>query len=211
MEQYLTALDEFFCAQYSDYVRLSALSGYVMPEMLTVGRDGNIARRDSEAMRLIHQPRREELLARFKAGRTDTDFMFSFLFPPFGERLRDRFRKYTFAKVLPEALKHSDMTPEQAGEKLEIEPVFWEKIVKGKLYPSKNTVIAVALVGRLGIQDANNLFAVCGYTLETDSVRDVVAEYLLSQKIFNEEMRDRCLAEYSVSCLPIKRTAKIDR
>ena len=32
MENYLEALDEFFCAQYSDYVRISAIEGYVMPD-----------------------------------------------------------------------------------------------------------------------------------------------------------------------------------
>ena len=35
-------------------------------------------------------------------------------------------------------------------------------------------------------------------------MRDVVVRYLLEQKIFNEEMRDACLAEYRLTNLPIK-------
>ena len=31
---YVRALDEYFAAQYSDYVKLSALDGYVMPEVV---------------------------------------------------------------------------------------------------------------------------------------------------------------------------------
>lgn len=200
---YLKSLDEHFCAQYSDYVRLSALEGYKMPDMLTVGRDGNIVRRGAEAMRLNRQENCASLLQTFKENFTDTDFTFSFSFPPFTERVRDRFRKYTFAKVLPAVLGRCDETAESAGGKLSVEKRFWEKIVKGRLYPEKNTVLALALVCRMSVADANNLLAVCGYTLSNESVRDVVVGYLIEKSIFNEEMRDRCLAEYKITSLPI--------
>ena len=54
-------------------------------------------------------------------------------------------------------------------------------------------------------QDCANLLSASGFTFDDTSVRDVVAHYLIEQKIFNEEMRDRCLAEYRVTNLPIKR------
>lgn len=202
---FLTALDEHFCAHYSDYVRISALEGYEMPEVLTVAADGNIVRRDPSVMRLKYQRTREELLARFKEGLADTDFTFSFNFPPIRERIKDKFRKYTFAKILPDALKRCDETVDSAGEKLSIEKKIWQGIVKGRLYPEKNTVLALTLVCRMKRADVNNLLAVCGYTLSEDNVRDVVVEYLLGQGVFNPEMRDRCLAEYKITSLPIKR------
>ena len=202
---YLQALDDHFCARYSDYVKLSALPGYVMPEMLYLGKDGNIARKSSEEMRLVHQKNCEELLKTFKASLMDTNFTFSFSFIPFSERVRDRFRKYTFAKVLPAVLARCHATAESAGAKLDIEPQFWTRIVKGKLYPEKNTVLALALVCRMRARDASNLLAVCGFPLDEANVRDVVVEYLLTQQIFNEEMRDNCLAEYKITNLPIKR------
>lgn len=206
MEQtYLKALDEHFCARYSDYVKLSALPGYEMPEMLYLGKDGVIERRDSAVMRLNNQKNCAELLATFKSMLADTNFTFSFSFIPFTERVRDRFRKYTFAKVLPAVLARCNETVESAGAKLDIEPQFWQKIVKGKLYPEKNTVLALALVCRMKVQDANNLLAVCGVPLDEANVRDVVFEYLITQQLFNEEMRDRCLAEYKITNLPIKR------
>ena len=70
--EHLRALDEYFCALYSDYVKLSAIEGYVMPDVLYVASDGNVARRDSSCMRLCHQKNCEELLARFKANLADT-------------------------------------------------------------------------------------------------------------------------------------------
>ena len=204
-KQYLKSLDEYFCAQYSDYVRLSALEGYEMPEVVTVGADGNIERKNSEVMRLSHQKKCEELLARFKEGLADTEYTFNFSFRPHRDRMRDPFRKYTFAKVLPEALAHANETAESAGAQLNIAPKYWQKIVKGKLYPEKNTVIALALVTAMKQADVNNLMNVMGFSFRKDSVRDVVCEYLLVNGIFNEEMRDACLNEYKITTLPIKR------
>ncbi len=202
---YLTALDEYFCAQYSDYVKLNAIEGYEMPEVVYVGKDGNVARRDSSVMRLCHQKKCEELLRTFKAALADVDFTFNFCFRPFHDKVRDPFRKYTFAKVLPLILKRYGESAESAGEKLALSPAIWKKIVRGKLYPEKGTALALALVCRLRVQDTNNLLAVCGLSLSEESVRDVVVEYLLKQQIFNEEMRDRCLAEYKITSLPIRR------
>ncbi len=202
---YLRELDEFFCAQFADYTRIAAIPGYRMPEMLTVGADGNITRKDSRQMRLAYQPDPRAVLENFKAGLEDTHFTFSFSYPRPFEAFKDRFRKYTFAKLLPAILKKYDETPESAGKKLDIEPVVWKGIVKGRLYPEKCTLMAIALVCRMQTPDVNALFSVCGFTLSGENVRDVVFEYLLMQKIFNEEMRDNCLAEYKIDSIPIRR------
>ena len=208
--QYLTSLDEYFCAQYSDYIKLSALEGYRMPDVVTVGTDGNIERKNAEIMRLCHQENCKELLAKFKEGFTDVEFTFHFSFRSFRDRLRDTFRKFTFAKLLPQALSRVHETVQSAGEKLNIAPLYWQKIVKGKLYPEKNTVMALALVTGMKQADVNNLLNVMGFSFKKESVRDVVCEYLLTNGIFNEEMRNRCLDEYNITTLPIKRadTAK---
>ncbi len=203
---YVKELDEFFASQYSDYVKIAAIDGYKMPEMLTVGPDGNITRKDSEFMRIVHQENWREVLANFKAGLADTEFTFGFSFPSFSDRIRDPFRKLTFAKLFPTVLKKYDMTPEKVGKMLALDEVVWRGIVKGKYYPEKCTVMAIALVCRMQTFDVNNLLAVCGLELKRDSVRDIVFEYLLTQKIFNEEMRDNCLAEYKIDTIPIRHT-----
>lgn len=206
--EYLRALDEYFCALYSDYVRLSAIEGYAMPDVLYVAEDGNVARRDSSCMRLCNQKDCEGLLGKLKDTLADTTFTFSFAFPTLRERFADHFRKNTFARLLPETLRHCGETAESAGEKLDIEPRFWKRIVKGTLYPEKNTVLALALVCGMQWQDVLNLLAVCGFEFRGDEVRDVVVRYLIENRIFNERMRDDCLAEYSVTNLPIRRTGE---
>ena len=202
---YVKELDDFFASQFSDYVKIAAIEGYKMPEMLIVGADGNIARKDPKFMRIIYQENRGEVLANFKAAAADTDFTFNFCFPPLSDRIKDRFRKRTFAKILPEKLKKYNETTESLGTKLDLEQTVWNGIVKGKYYPEKNTVMAIALICRMQTRDAEELFGVLGLRLKTDNVRDIVFEYLLTQKIFNEDMRDRCLAEYKIDTIPIKR------
>lgn len=200
---YLTQLDDFFCEQYSDYVKIAAIEGYRMPEMLTVGADGNIARRDPSCMRICHQENRRAVLENFKAAYVDTEFTFNFSYLPLRKRIRDHFRKYTFAKLLPTVLKRYKMTPQEAGEQLALEPAIWQGIVKGKFLPEKNTLMALALTCRMQTADVNNLLIVCGLELKQDNVRDVVFEYLLNQKIFNREMIGRCLAEYHIDTIPL--------
>lgn len=208
MDHVLSSLDEYFCAHYSDYVRLSALEGYVMPDVVYVAPDGNVARRDPSCMRLCYQKDPASLLEALKASLADTEFTFSFAFVPIRDRFRERFGKNSFSHVLPGILHRCGETAESAGAKLAIEPRFWNKIVRGTLLPEKNTVLALALVCRMSTRDATDLFAACGFTLQDDSVRDVVVRYLLEQKIFGEELRDACLSSYKITNLPIKRDDK---
>lgn len=203
--RFLASLDEYFCANYSDYVRLSALEGYEQPEVLYIAKDGNVARRDSSCMRLNKQKDPQALLAQFKAAYVDVEYTFNFSFIPIAERIRDISRKHTFAKTLRAILPKYKETAESVGEKLDIEPRIWKKIAKGKLYPEKCTVLATALVCGLRASDLQSLINVCGFSLDKASVRDVVVSYLVEQKIFNAEMRDRCLSEYKITNLPIRR------
>ena len=204
MNYTISALDEYFMAHYSDYVRLSALPGYQMPETLVIDRDGAVSKKDSAVMRLACQQDREALLAALKEEQGDTDYTFSFRFLTFSEKLRRPFEKYSFAKVLPKILSRHKLTAEEAGERLNIEPRFWKKLVKGTLYPEKNTVLALAVVCGLTAIDTENLFNACGYEFDDKSVRDIVVRFLLEQKIFARDLVMQCLAEYKIASLPIK-------
>lgn len=204
-ETYLEALDDFFAAHYSDYIKLAALEGYRRPELLTVDRDGNIGRKDSSFLRLSYQAECKKLLETLKKGLIDTSFSFSFRFRTFREKWNDLFDKNTFAKHLPSILSHSGETVESAGKKLSLLPEVWQGIVKGKYYPEKNTVLALALVCHMRPQDTNALLVLSGFSFDLSSVRDVVVEYLLERELFNPEMRDRCLQEYRIENLPIRR------
>ena len=204
MNYTISALDEYFMAHYSDYIRLSALSGYKAPDTIVLGKDGSVGRKDPSVMRLCYQENAAELLALLKEEQADTDLTFSFRFLSFREKVRRPFEKYTFAKVFPKILKLHKMTAEEAGEKLTVEQRFWKKIVRGTLIPEKNTVIALAVTCGFTAADTENIFNACGYEFDEKSVRDVVVRFLLEQKIFAPDLVRQCLAEYKIDSLPIR-------
>ncbi len=204
MSNTVSALDEYFMANYSDYVRLAALKGYEMPEMSVTGRDGGVTKKDPSAMRLAFQKNREELLSLLKEEQADCDYTFNFRFLTFSEKIRRPFKKFTFARVFRGILAGCRLTAEEAGERLKVGPRFWKKIVKGTLLPEKNTVLALALVCGFTAEDTEKLFGACGYGFDGKSVRDVVVRFLLERKVFSRELVFECLGEYKITCLPIK-------
>ncbi len=196
MENVISALDEYFCAHFTDYVRLSAIEGYKMPALLSA--DG-----DRSYLLLKNQKECAAILAEFKEGLVDTDFTFSFRFRPVRDRIADPFRKFTFAKVLKNVFTRAGETAEGVGERLTIDPAYWKKIAAGKLYPELPTVLAVVLLVGARPEEVQSLLNVCGFTLRDDCVRDVVVRYLLEQRVFSVPLILACLKEYRVS-LPIK-------
>ena len=203
--EYIKALDEYFCSHYTNYIRLSAIEGYRMPDMIEILEDGNISRRDATYMRLCHQAECEVLLQRFKDSLTDAYFTFSFNFPGWRERWYELFHRHTFSKFLPQALRHCGETVQSAGSRLDVAPKYWNGMVKGKLEPQKTTIFALALTCRMQWEDVATLLLVSGFEFDSAEVLDVVVRYIIEQKIFNEQMRDACLSEYHIRNLPILR------
>ena len=112
---YVRELDAFFCAQFSDYVRIAAIEGYKMPEMLTVGADGNILRRDPKLMRIAYQEDAQKVLANFKAGLADTEFTFRFRYPSLSERRKALFAA-PFRGFFPPCCKNTAKRPKAWGK-----------------------------------------------------------------------------------------------
>lgn len=203
MEHVIAALDDFFAATYCDYAKIRAIEGYEMPEMVYVGPDGNIHRRELTRMLLCFQKDKQVLLERFKAGLVDDTFTFSYRFRTLGEIFSSG--RQSFARLAPPALARCGSSSEEAEKLLGVDRRFYEKIFRGKLIPEKNFVIALALVTGMAEQDVKNLFASCGYEFDDECVRDVVARFLIEQRVVTPELRDACLREYRVANLPIKR------
>lgn len=202
MEHVISALDEFFAATYCDYVKIRAIEGYEMPEMVYIGRDGNIQRHELTRMLLCHQKDADVLLKRFKEGLIDETFTYSFRFRTF----RELFTRNEFARLAPAALSRCGASWESAAPLLDVEPRFVEKIRRGKLLPEKNFVIALALVTGMEEQDVKNLFSSCGFAFDDECVRDVVVRFLIEQRVVSPELRDACLREYRITDLPIAKS-----
>lgn len=186
---------------YSDYSAISAISGYDMPEREKGSTEYSVG---GEKYKLSRQVAGKELLKTMKDSYIDRDFAFSFAPVKFKERLKDARRKYTFKKILPRIFKKYSLDAETFYERINVSRAVWKKIVRGKYYPEKGTVFAVAIAGGISHADTKDLLAVCGYEFDYTSVRDVVVSYILEYKVFSPELVKDILSEYKITSLPLK-------
>lgn len=208
MYDFITDLDAYFCEKYANYDKLCVLEGYKMPKMQTseVREDGRTYAYTLPAntMRLALQENKDELLATLKTRMLDLTPSFSFRPQGIFSRIRTTFSKYGFAKNFKKIMEKYAFTSEEALEKLTVSEEIWKNILKNKFLPSKNLILSLALVGHFSYEDTVALLSFCDYEFNYAVVKDVVISYLLKEKIFNEDMREKALAEYKVANLFIK-------
>jgi len=206
--EFFSDLDEYFCEQYANYDKLCILPGYRMPKMQET-REDDFGRRYSytlpaNTMSLIHQEKKEELLAELKNRMSDKNFSFSFRPLGFFAKIGDAFSKTSFKKVFAEIARQHSIDPKTVGEWLNIEPTIWNKILKGTFYPSKNLLFAIGIAMHLNYREAKMLLNVCGYDFAFEEVLDTVMSYLLSRGVYNTEMVGAALEEYKLQPLMLK-------
>lgn len=209
MYDFIADLDGYFCEKYANYDKLCVLDGYRMPKMQTskVGADGRTYAYTLPAntMRLSLQENKDELLVALKKQMFDKTVSFSFRPLHFFARLQNKFSKYGFVKFFRTVLAKYNATEAEVLETLDIMPQIWSGICKGKFAPTKNLIFSIALTTHFSLEDTKNLLAVCGYELDFTIVKDVVMAYLLTHKVYNEDMIDSALSEYKVENLYLKR------
>ncbi len=208
MFDFIADLDEYFCEKYANYDKLCVLQGYRMPKMQDSKVD-EFGRTyaytlPADTMRLALQENKTELLKILKTRIADKTFSFSFRTVGFFTRIRNAFSKYAPHKWLRATLSKNGVTADEAGKALGIAPKIWQGIVEGKYLPTKNTIFSLALTAHIGEEDIKNLLWVNGYEWDFTIEKDVVICYLLQQKVFNREMIDSALKEYSIGNLFIK-------
>ncbi|MBR2646188.1 MAG: hypothetical protein IKD47_01330 [Clostridia bacterium] len=207
MYDFIADLDAYFCEKYANYDKLCVLPGYRMPKMQsTMMRDGReyAYTLPPETMRLATQEKKDELLVALKAQMLDTTFSFSFRPYGFFEKIGKAFSKYAFHKALKTTLEKGNISEEELGKQLSVEPSVWKAICKGGFAPTKNLILSIALTAQLSMDDTTRLLACAEYALDYAIVKDVVVSYLLEQRVFNRGMIDAALQEYRVSNLFLK-------
>lgn len=202
---FISDLDGYFCEKYEDYDRICVLNGYIMPQMQAVKRlkDG----RDyaytlpQKTMRLALQKNRESLLSQLKEKLVDTSFSFSFRPLGFWSRIKDKFNKRSFAKVFPVVLARKNLTVEEVGKALPISQNTYDRILKGRYYPTKNLLFSIGLSFALSDSDVAELLEVCGEGYDFCEPKDVVVAYLLTRGVANRGMIEAALEEYKIGNL----------
>lgn len=208
MYDFIADLDAYFCEKYAGYDKLSVMPGYKMPLMQASETDEFGRTRaytlPANTMRLALQEKKEEILAEFKTRIVDTTFSFSFQPQGVFSRLKAKFSKDGFYKILDKILKKYDFSDEEALSVLSVDGEIWKGIRKGKFLPTKNLIFSVALAAHASYDDVRVLLAYSGYNFDYTCVKDVILCYLFEQKVFNPAMVESALAEYKIDNLFLK-------
>ena len=208
MHDFIADLDAYFCEKYAGYDKISILPGYKMPMMQASEVDEFGRTRaytlPANTMRLAKQEKKDEILAELKNRMVDVTFSFSFAPQSGFARIKSRFSKYAFYKVLAKMMKKYDFTDNDALENLTVDEEIWRGIRKGKFMPSKNLIFSIALAAQMSYDDAEALLALAGFEWDFAVVKDVILCYLFQQKVYNPAMREQALSEYKVTNLFLK-------
>ena len=211
MYNFIDDLNDYFCEEYANYDKLCVLPKYKMPVMQAskVREDGRTYAYTlpAKTMRLAAQEEKAELLAELKTRMTDTTFSFSFRTRNLFFRIKDKFDKRAFYKMLGMILKKYGLSEAEAGETLNVSPEIWKGICSGKFLPTKNLIMTLALTAHFSFDDTKTLLALCDYELDFKIVKDVVISYLLTAKVYNPLMVEAALKEYKVDNLFFRKNA----
>ncbi len=198
----MTDLDEYFCKKYANYDKLCVLPGYQMPKMQDSKIDANGFTRaytlPPETMALDKQANKAEILQELKARLVDQTFSFSFSTQSFFRRFGNLFRKYTPGKVLRAVLTRHNLTMEESGKLLNIQPEVWKGIYKGTFVLTKNALYSLALTANFSGEEVDMLFDVCAFEWDFTQVKDVVMSYLLQNRVYNLELVQKAFAQYRI-------------
>ena len=208
MDEFILQLDEYFCEKYANYDKLCLLPGYKMPLMQAseIRADGRTYAYTlpPETMSLSRQEKKTEILAALKERMVDVTFSFSFYPVSIFTRFKNVFAKYATHKTLNKVLKKYALTDEDVLQNVNVSPVVWKGICKGKYSPTKNLILSLGLLGRFTYEDVQTLLNLCGYEFDYTFVKDVVVSYLFKEKVFNPAMWTRAFEEYKVANLFLK-------
>ena len=203
-----TALDDYFCETYANYDKICMLPGYQMPKMqdTKIGEDGltYAYTLPSETMSLSRQKDKDALLKELKNRAFDQTFSFSFVVQSFFERVGNVFRKKSPGRVLRKLLARHSLSKDAMQELLTIDKEVWNGIYKGTFIPSKNAALSIAFAAEFTVEEADELFEVCGYGWDFTLVKDTVLSYLLINRVYNVEMLKSACEEYNVENLFIR-------
>lgn len=208
MFDFIADLDAFFCEKYANYDKICVLPGYKRPVMQAtrVNEDGSTYSYTlpMETMKLANQEHKEEILKELKTRLVDNTFSFSFFPYGFFKKLKMAFSPDSFHRNLRIIFEKYNLTMQSVGKELNISKEIWSNIWFGKFAPTKNVLFSIALVAHLSFEDTQYLMDIIGYEWDYSVAKDVVITYLLQQEIYNREMIDAALKEYSVENLFLK-------
>jgi len=123
-----------------------------------------------------------------------------------------KFEDFLSDESFPEALvrfqKEKNLTDEECAGQADISVKSWQFYKKGKRHPISNTVLLIAIVLELNVEETEYLLHTAGYHFEENNCTDKIVRKCIEKKEYNLDMIYKMLETMGQSPLNKRRVQK---
>lgn len=109
-----------------------------------------------------------------------------------------KIHKYSFAGYLQQLINKKGMKNSEVYATANITKQYFSKLINGKVNPSKEKVIALAIGLHLNMDETKDILKIAGYALSPFSQTDTVVKYFINNKDYNVIKLDILLYDFGL-------------
>lgn len=109
-----------------------------------------------------------------------------------------KIHKYSFAGYLQQLINKKGMKNSEVYATANITKQYFSKLINGKVNPSKEKVIALAIGLHLNMDETKDILKVAGYAFSPYSQTDIVVKYFINNKDYNVIKLDILLYDFGL-------------
>lgn len=109
-----------------------------------------------------------------------------------------KIHKYSFAGYLQQLINKKGMKNSEVYATANITKQYFSKLINGKVKPSKEKVIALAIGLHLNMDETKDILKIAGYALSPYSQTDTVVKYFINNKDYNVIKLDILLYDFGL-------------
>ena len=110
-----------------------------------------------------------------------------------------KIHKYSFAGYLQQLINKKGMKNSEVYATANITKQYFSKLINGKVNPSKEKVIALAIGLNLNMDETKDILKVAGYAFSPYSQTDIVVKYFINNKDYNVIKLDILLYDFGLN------------
>lgn len=109
-----------------------------------------------------------------------------------------KIHKYSFAGYLQQLINKKGMKNSEVYATANITKQYFSKLINGKVNPSKEKVIALAIGLHLNMDETKDILKIAGYAFSPFSQTDIVVKYFINNKDYNVIKLDILLYDFGL-------------
>ena len=150
----------------------------------------------TESYRDISEDDNDELY--YKSSQRSYKYFESRKHPESLEESLKKIHKYSFAGYLQQLINKKGMKNSEVYATANITKQYFSKLINGKVNPSKEKVIALAIGLHLNMDETKDILKIAGYAFSPFSQTDTVVKYFINNKDYNVIKLDILLYDFGL-------------